>query len=51
MKKVFLILAILLANSVLTSCTDLEKDLENEIINFETLTTGGEAEHLEDDDD
>ncbi|WP_157812242.1 hypothetical protein [Polaribacter sp. ALD11] len=42
MKKVFLIFAILLANSVFTSCTELEESLENEPVKIETLATEGE---------
>ncbi|WP_171032395.1 ETRAMP family protein [Polaribacter aestuariivivens] len=38
MKKVFLVFAILLANGVFTSCTDLE----DETTKMEILATGGE---------
>ncbi len=41
MKKVFLLFAILLANGVFTSCTELEDDTEK----IEVLVTGGEDEH------
>ncbi|MGY0426458.1 MAG: hypothetical protein ACWIPI_06475 [Polaribacter sp.] len=53
MKKVFLVFVILLANSVFTSCTDLNKNLENEKLNNETVKakvsdTGGEDGQLPD---
>ena len=51
MKKVFLVFAILLTNSVFTSCTDLDENLENESVKVETLATGGEDGQLPDDDD
>ncbi len=44
MKKVFLVFAILLANGVFTSCTELEDNLENEPTQFETSATEGEEE-------
>ncbi|WP_157663287.1 hypothetical protein [Polaribacter sp. SA4-12] len=44
MKKVFLVFAILVANIVFTSCTDLDENLENEPVKLETLATGGEEE-------
>ncbi|WP_189663193.1 MULTISPECIES: hypothetical protein [unclassified Polaribacter] len=42
MKKIFLVFAIVFANSVFTSCTDLDENLENEFIKLETSVTGGE---------
>ncbi|PQJ72319.1 hypothetical protein [Polaribacter butkevichii] len=42
MKKVCLVFAILLANSVFTSCTDLDENLENEPVKSEILVTVGE---------
>ena len=44
MKKVFLVFAILLANSVFTSCTELDENLENESVKVEISTTEGEEE-------
>ena len=41
MKKVFLAIAILLANGVFVSCTDLEDSTDN----LEILSTEGEDEH------
>lgn len=49
MKKVFLAFAILIANGVFTSCTELEDDTTK----MEILATGGEDEHdpeIDDDD-
>lgn len=49
MKKVFLAIAILLANGVFVSCTDLDEKSEN----LEILATDGEEEHdpeVDDDD-
>jgi hypothetical protein len=51
MKKVFLIFAIILANCVFTSCTDLDENLEREPIELEISATDGEDEQLPDDDD
>lgn len=42
MKKVFLLIAIVFANSVFTSCTDLDESVDNETIKIETLSTEGE---------
>ncbi|WP_170064439.1 hypothetical protein [Polaribacter glomeratus] len=42
MKKLFLIFAILLANSVFISCTDLDENEELEPIKNEILTTDGQ---------
>ncbi|WP_158838404.1 hypothetical protein [Polaribacter sp. L3A8] len=42
MKKVCLVFAILLVNSVFTSCTDLDENLEKESIKLEVSATGGE---------
>ena len=42
MKKVCFIFAILLVNSVFTSCTDLDDNLEKESIKLEIFATGGE---------
>ena len=42
MKKVFLIVAILFANSVFTSCTDVDENLDNESVNSDVLATDGE---------
>jgi hypothetical protein len=42
MKKLFLVIAIVLANSIFTSCTDLDDNLENELISSETIVTLGE---------
>tara|TARA_R110001606_G_scaffold115362_1_gene243426 strand:- start:4361 stop:4540 length:180 start_codon:yes stop_codon:yes gene_type:complete len=50
MKKVFLVFAILLANGVFTSCTELEENPEN----LEIFATDGEEEQdpeVGDDDD
>ena len=44
MKKVFLLFAIIFANSVFTSCTDLDENLENSMPEYEVLLTGGEEE-------
>lgn len=44
MKKVFLAIAILLANGVFVSCTDLDDNLENQPTPFETSATEGEEE-------
>lgn len=44
MKKVFLLFAILFANIVFTSCTDLDENLENELVQLEVLVTDGEDE-------
>ncbi|KGL62917.1 hypothetical protein [Polaribacter sp. Hel1_85] len=46
MKKVFLVFAILLANSVFTSCTDLDENLEKEPVKSEISATGGEDGQL-----
>ncbi len=51
MKKVFFIFAILIANSVFTSCTDLDENLENKPVKLEASATEGEDEHIPDDDD
>lgn len=51
MKKVFLIFAVILANGVFTSCTDLEENLEKEPMKLEISATDGEDEQLPDDDD
>ena len=45
MKKVFLLFAILLANGVFVSCTELDDNLENEPTQFETSATEGEEGH------
>ena len=53
MKKVFLVFAIIIANSFFTSCTDLDDNLENEKTNSEILATDGEEGQdydVEDDD-
>lgn len=42
MRKVFVIFAILLANSVFTACTDLDESLENEPVKSEIIATEGE---------
>ena len=44
MKKIFLLFAILLANSVFTSCTELDEKLGDEPDKVEVLATGGEEE-------
>jgi len=53
MKKVFLLIAIVFANTVFTSCTELDDSLENDLIKSELLATDGEEEQdpPEDDDD
>ena len=51
MRNVFLVCAILFANSFFTSCTDLDDNLENELVKVEKFATGGEDEYLPDDDD
>jgi hypothetical protein len=42
MKKLFLIIAIAFANTVFTSCTDLDEDLEIKPSKTEISATGGE---------
>jgi hypothetical protein len=42
MKKIFLVIAIVLTNSVFTACTELEDNLENEPVGSETILTVGE---------
>lgn len=42
MKRLFLVIAIVFANSVFTSCTDLDNNLENELISSETIVAAGE---------
>lgn len=42
MKKIFLLFAILLSNSVFIACTDLDDTLENEPVHTETVSTTGE---------
>lgn len=51
MKKVFLLFAILIANSVFTSCTDLDENLESEPVKMETLATDGEEEQDPDEEE
>ena len=51
MKKVFLVFAIIIANGVFTSCTDLDENLENDPIKSELLATDGEEEQDPDEDD
>lgn len=51
MKKVFLAFAILIANGVFTSCTELDENLENEPIKSEILATDGEDGQDPDEDD
>lgn len=51
MRKVFLIFAILLANSVLTACTDLDESLENQPVKSETVATEGEDGQASDPED
>jgi hypothetical protein len=46
MKKVFLVCLVLLVNSVFTSCTDLDENLEKEPLKLEISATGGEDEYL-----
>lgn len=46
MKKVFLIIAIVFANAVFTSCTDLDEDLDNKPIESEISATDGEDGHI-----
>ena len=51
MKKIILIIAIAFANSVFTSCTDLDEDLENKPSKTEISATDGEDGQTPDDDD
>jgi len=51
MKKVCLVFALLLVNTVFTSCTDLDENLENEPIKSEVLTSVGEDEQDPDEGD
>lgn len=51
MKKLFLAFAILLANGIFISCTELDENLENESTQFETSATDGEEGQDPDDDD
>jgi hypothetical protein len=51
MKKVFFIFAILIANSVFTSCTDLDENLDNTSKKLEILATEGEDEHIPDEEE
>ena len=44
MKKIFLLFAILLANSVFISCTELDENLGDEPDEIEVLATGGDDE-------
>lgn len=46
MKKVILILIVVLSNSVLTSCTNLNDELELELQQQETFNTGDEDGHI-----
>ncbi|WP_218598599.1 hypothetical protein [Polaribacter sp. NJDZ03] len=43
MNKVFLVFAIVLTNSVFTSCTDLDENLEIAPVKLEVSATGGEG--------
>lgn len=51
MKKVFLALAIIIANGVFTSCTDLDDNIENKPEKSEILATGGEDEQFPGEED
>lgn len=42
MKKICILFAIVLINTVFTSCTDLDENLENDPLKLETLVSGGE---------
>jgi hypothetical protein len=42
MKKIFLVVAILIANGVFMSCTDLDENLENNPDMLETFLSEGE---------
>ncbi len=44
MKKIFLLFAILLANSVFISCTELDENLGDEPDEIEVLATGEDDE-------
>lgn len=51
MKKVCIIFAIILANSIFTSCTDVDEKLENDPAKLEIFATGGEdGDVLEEDE-
>jgi hypothetical protein len=51
MKKIILIIAIAFANTVFTSCTDLDEDLENKPSKTEISATGGEEEQDPDEEE
>jgi hypothetical protein len=51
MKKIFLIIAIAFANSVFTSCTDLDEDLENKPLTEVSATDGEEGQDPEEEED
>jgi hypothetical protein len=51
MKKVFFIFVILIANSVFTSCTDIDENLENEPKKIEISATEGDDQQNPDVDD
>lgn len=42
MKKLYIVFAIVLANGVFVSCTELDDNLDNEPTQFEASATGGE---------
>jgi hypothetical protein len=42
MKKVCVLFAIIIANNVFISCTDLDENLENDLVKLEVFATGGE---------
>ncbi|QVY65652.1 hypothetical protein [Polaribacter sp. Q13] len=46
MKKVFLVVVIIFANSVFTSCTDLDENIEKQPLKVEVSATGGEEDQL-----
>ncbi|WP_170063218.1 hypothetical protein [Polaribacter porphyrae] len=51
MKKIFLVFAILLANGVFTSCTDLDEDFDNKSESIEIQATDGEEEQDPDEEE
>lgn len=51
MKKACIIFAIVLANSIFISCTDMDENLENDPVKLEIFATGAEdGDVLEEDE-
>jgi len=52
MKRIFIIFAFIIGNSIFTSCTDVNEEQIQELeVQEETQSTGGEEDHDPDEED